>query len=661
MFKTITKKVLFIQTVAILLLMGLLTMYLNRYLHNYFVKEAKANIKSGLHSLNITVDVYSKALEKNALKLYNVFEGSFKQVALIEDEYVNVNGVKTPMMADGGEVLNKYFKSVDHFTKVTGATATVFAYDKNKNDFVRISTSLRKEDGTRAMGTYLTKKSPAFKPIMAKKEYVGTAHLFGKDYITVYKPLLDDNKNIIGILYIGYNFSEGLRALKKDISKIKIGKTGYYYVINTKQNKYIIHPRLENKTVMSAIDKLIEKKKRGTISKENGSEHLLYDFFYFKKWNWVVVGKANMKDFKAVGNRVSNLLLLATLAVTIIIILVIFFMLNRLITKPLNNLTQKAADLASGDGDLTKKLEIHGEDEIAQASKEINSFIEKVRLITQEAKHISSENSSIANELSSTALEVGKLVESSTKATHEANTKTKEIKDKLVVSVQEAKEARIELEKVDTQMKEANQAILQLAEDIQTSASTEIELAGKIQQLSSDAEQVKGVLTVISDIADQTNLLALNAAIEAARAGEHGRGFAVVADEVRKLAERTQKSLVEINATINVIVQSIVQSSEEMNANSQQVEVLSHKAVEVEEKIDEMAVIIDNAATKTSDATEKGYSETQRDVDIVVEQVSKIDSISTKNARSTEEIASAAEHLNEMTEALKNKLNEFRT
>jgi methyl-accepting chemotaxis protein len=185
-------------------------------------------------------------------------------------------------------------------------------------------------------------------------------------------------------------------------------------------------------------------------------------------------------------------------------------------------------------------------------------------------------------------------------------------------------------------------------------------LAQKIQQLSSDAEQVKNILDVIGDIAEQTNLLALNAAIEAARAGEHGRGFAVVADEVRKLAERTQKSLVEINATINVIVQSIMDSSEQMSVNSKKVEELASTANGVETKIHELFDIM-NLATKVADNTVNNYIKTGDDMGHMIENVAKINNISTQNARSVEEIASAAEHLNKMTETLNNKLAEFRT
>jgi methyl-accepting chemotaxis protein len=226
--------------------------------------------------------------------------------------------------------------------------------------------------------------------------------------------------------------------------------------------------------------------------------------------------------------------------------------------------------------------------------------------------------------------------------------------------INEAKASKEDMLEANNYLKEANSAILTLTEEIKTSASIEIELAHKIQQLSQDTEQVKDVLQVIGDIADQTNLLALNAAIEAARAGEHGRGFAVVADEVRKLAERTQKSLVEINATINVIVQSIMDSSEQMTHNSKKVEELSQTAIAVEEKITKLSNMI-SASTEMADKTVGNYIETGKDIEAIINSISQINNLSTQNARSVEEIASAAEHMNKMTEALNNKLSEFRT
>ena len=125
------------------------------------------------------------------------------------------------------------------------------------------------------------------------------------------------------------------------------------------------------------------------------------------------------------------------------------------------------------------------------------------------------------------------------------------------------------LANTQTTLNETTNNMLALSEQIQGVHESEMELSENLHNLTQDADQIKSVLSVISDIADQTNLLALNAAIEAARAGEHGRGFAVVADEVRKLAENTQKSLTEINASVNVIIQSVSDASEKVKINAE--------------------------------------------------------------------------------------------
>lgn len=135
---------------------------------------------------------------------------------------------------------------------------------------------------------------------------------------------------------------------------------------------------------------------------------------------------------------------------------------------------------------------------------------------------------------------------------------------------------------------ELNGMINTTVERIQRVAHKEHELSDNLQTLAGNAQETKQILTTIGDIADQTNLLALNAAIEAARAGEHGRGFAVVADEVRKLAERTQKSLAETTATINILIQAINDNSDSLNKNMDEMMDLTQYVGSVDDKMGEL-------------------------------------------------------------------------
>ena len=392
---------------------------------------------------------------------------------------------------------------------------------------------------------------------------------------------------------------------------------------------------------------------------------------YFKEWDWVIVSgvyidgieEFTQNERHKISSNINSMLLETVLLggfVTILAIIAIYFLITNLIAKPLRNLQDTAYNLAEGDGDLTKSLEIKHQDEIGGASREINNFIEKVRATISLAKDTSSENASIAHELSTTTLQVGKRVEDSTHIISQTSQMSNVIKQEITASVSKAKESKEELMKANQELRSARGFVQELGQRVQNSAQTELELAHKIQQLSSDANQVKNILTVISDIADQTNLLALNAAIEAARAGEHGRGFAVVADEVRTLAERTQKSLVEIHATINVIVQAIIDSSEQMNRNSKEVQELSSIAEDVGKKINATVDMMD-FATNLNDKTVTDYINTGSKIEEIVAKIEEINTLSTQNTRSVEEIAGASEHLNSLTEKLNIILNKFRT
>ncbi|MDY0123188.1 methyl-accepting chemotaxis protein [Sulfurimonas sp.] len=419
-----------------------------------------------------------------------------------------------------------------------------------------------------------------------------------------------------------------------------------------------------------SVGKVDHEASRGGLNSQSGNittkgftgESVIFAYSYIsvgEDFKWAIISRISEDEVLESVNEIRNTLVIDALVLLSVIIALAIFLINRSLVTPMEKFKETLLSIANNKN-LTLSVNENAPLELSQMARSFNDLMRELKDLIDTSKVSSSENASISHELSTTAMGVGENVEKSVVVIDEATQKANSIKEEIAQAIIDAQESKKEIIKANENLNLARGEIVALTNKVQSSAELEVELSQRMQTLSSEANEVKNILEIISDIAEQTNLLALNAAIEAARAGEHGRGFAVVADEVRKLAERTQRSLTEINATINVIVQSIMDVSTQMNANSEDIQKLSENATDVEAKINDSVSIVQDAVS-ASDKTVSDFEKAGRDVEFIVSQVSEINEISSKNARNVEEIAAAAEHLNSMTDELHAKLEVFRT
>lgn len=370
------------------------------------------------------------------------------------------------------------------------------------------------------------------------------------------------------------------------------------------------------------------------------------------------VANTSTLDGQREAKTATSLMLTVSISVLIILLILAIAIVNSII-RSISELSNAMETIATNKN-FTVDISQNGHDEIAQAMKSFNHLIQSVRNALSTAKTASNENMSIAAELSATSLSIGKGAEHESRVVAETTREAQGMASEIDRSMQDAERTKEEIEEANKVLNAAQEMLINMNHQINDTVQIESEINLRLNELTREADQVKNVLTVIGDIADQTNLLALNAAIEAARAGEHGRGFAVVADEVRKLAERTQKSLIETNATVNVIIQSINDISEQMNMNMTNIQSLGESSDAVRSQMDMSVEIVKETAITVNDLSAVSHSSTIKTKSII-QQMDVVNTLSSSNTRSVEEIAAAAEHLHKLTEDLNAQLETFKT
>ena len=371
------------------------------------------------------------------------------------------------------------------------------------------------------------------------------------------------------------------------------------------------------------------------------------------------------KDLKAEHSALNDYtarsftLTMTILVVALVVINILLILFWKIMQTSFNEMVERLKDIASGNGDLTKRLEVKGKDEPAQTAYWLNQFIEKLHGIITNISLTSSQVSSSASELHSTAEKIATGAEevaaqAGTVATagEEMSATAGDIAQNCLMAAEGAQRASQAASDGAAVVERTVTVMGQIAEKVQESART-------VESLGARSDQIGAIIGTIEDIADQTNLLALNAAIEAARAGEQGRGFAVVADEVRALAERTTRATKEIGEMIKAIQKETKGAVAAMDQGVKQVETGTVEAAksgqalqDILQQVNDVAMQVNQIATAAEEqtATTGEISSNMMQITEVVQQTSQ----------GAQESAASAAQLSGNAEELQRLVRQFK-
>ncbi|MCX8145882.1 MAG: methyl-accepting chemotaxis protein [Azovibrio sp.] len=349
----------------------------------------------------------------------------------------------------------------------------------------------------------------------------------------------------------------------------------------------------------------------------------------------------------------------AAFMVSLLLLVVIYWLTHHFVTQPMEELKQGLLDIASGEGDLTRRLAVKGEDEIGQTARVFNQMMDNFNQLVRQVSTAAQQVSAKAHDLSHSASRVANSSHRQDEKSIQAAAAVEQLVTSISSIAQSAEQVQHQSQESLDRAQAGNRSLNELLAEMDVVESAVKQMADSVNEFVRNTEAINTMTQEVKDIAEQTNLLALNAAIEAARAGEQGRGFAVVADEVRKLAEKSSRSAEEIEAiTEKLTSQSVAvrkaiddglshlsTSQDSVHTVANILQATNGSVQEVGEGLDTIAMATDQQRRVSGE---------------VAENIEAIAHMARDNTSAVEETAAAADDLKNLADNLQRTVSRFK-